>query len=1045
MGMTGKISRFLAIAGVLLGLVPAVAAAQGTIISGQVTGTGGAPVVGANVSISALRVGGFTDDQGRYNFAVPASATGTTVTVTARRLGFSPSSAQVTLTGTAVVQNFSITSAPNILEGVVVTALGIEREKRSVGTSVQNIPGDEITQARETNIVNSLSGKVSGVAITNAGSQGGSSRLVIRGANSIAGNNQPLFIVDGIPVSNQTVGAPGGFGGVDYGNAIQDLNGNDIANISILKGPNAAALYGSRAANGAVVITTRSGKGTPRGFGVSASSNLTFETPLRLPDYQNEYGQGSGGAFSYVDGAGGGVNDGVDESWGPKFDGQPRAQFFGVGPWVAAPDNVRNFFETGRTVTNNIAFSGAGERANARLSFTKADVKGLAPGMALKKFTTALNAGAELGQRFSTTGSVQYINNKGFNRNGTGYANDNIMQQFVWFGRQVDVQRLKDPRKDADGNQINWNHNYHDNPYWIQLESQNRDQKDRIIGAGALSFRPSSWLTATLRSGTDWFRDYRKINLAYGLVESRFGAFSELNIFTQETNTEGLLTATRALGSRLALTANFGGNLRKTQYKANSTNVDALVVPGIYNVGNAQNTPVTSAYEEHKKVNSLYGMAQLALNNYLFVDVTGRNDWSSTLPVDGNSYFYPSVSGSFVFTDALPALSGSFLQYGKVRASFAKVGNDASPYQLQSTYTATTPFGGSPRYAVPNALANANLKPEETKAFEVGTELNFFSNRLGLDLTFYNKATSNQIMNAQISGATGYTSIAVNAGKISNKGMDALLTVTPIRLANGFEWNTALNFSRNRSRVEELHEDLQTVTLGTYWSLTVEARKGEPYGALIGTPYRRDAAGNIVVSSTTGRPLKDPQTRVLGHYPPDWTAGLSNSLRFKGLDLSFLLDKHKGGDVFSVTNMFGLYSGVLDGTLVGRDCIVAPCAANTGILVEGVLANGSPNTRRTSAEGYYHSLYGLHEAHVFDATYLKLRELKLGYILPDQMANRMGVARAYLALVGRNLWLSTKVPHIDPETAFNSGNAQGLEHGQFPSQRSIGLNFSITP
>ncbi|MBC7788313.1 MAG: SusC/RagA family TonB-linked outer membrane protein, partial [Anaerolineae bacterium] len=849
------------------------------------------------------------------------------------------------------------------------------------------------------------------------------------------------------------------YGGVDYGNAISDLNGSDIADISILKGPNAAALYGSRAANGAVVITTRSGKGTARGFGVSASSNLTFETPLRLPDYQNEYGQGAGGQFAYVDGRGGGTNDGTDESWGPKFDGQPRAQFFGVGPWVAAPDNVRDFFETGRTITNNISFSGSGERANARLSFTKEDVNGLAPGMALKKFATALNAGAELGERFSTTGSVQYINNKGFNRNGTGYDNGNMMQQFVWFGRQVDVQRLKNPRKDADGNQINWNHNYHDNPYWIQLESQNRDQRDRIIGAGALNFRPSSWLTASLRSGTDWFRDYRKRNRAYGLVESPFGGFSELNIFTQETNTEGLLTATRALGSRLSLTANFGGNLRKTQYKSNSTEVGKLVIPGVYNVGNSQDPPVTSAYEEAKKVNSLYGMAQFALNNYLFVDVTGRNDWSSTLPVDGNSYFYPSISGSFVFTDALPALSGRFLQYGKLRASFAKVGNDASPYQLQSIYSTNGLFGVSPRYAVPNTLANADLKPEETKAFEVGTELNFFSNRLGLDLTFYNKATSNQILNADISGATGYTSIALNAGKISNKGMDALLTVTPIRLANGFEWNTALNFSRNRSRVEELHEDLQTVELYDYWSLKVEARRGEPYGALYGVAYRRDAAGNIVVSSTTGRPLADPQQRVLGHYPPDWTAGLSNTLRFKGLDFSFLLDKHKGGDVFSVTNMFGRYAGVLEETLVGRDCIASSatvlCPPNTGILVDGVRNDGTfcvsttvlcpPNTIRSAASNYNHGLYGLHEAHIFDATYLKLREMKLGYMLPDQMAGRMGVSRAYVALVGRNLWLSTKVPHIDPETAFNSGNAQGLEHGQFPSQRSIGFNLSITP
>jgi len=1011
------------------------AIAQATI-AGRVTSDAGEALPGAAVVVQGTGLGSQTDADGRYRITVPGTAaTGQSATLTARRIGYVPRSVQVTLSAGTISHDFTLTAAPNVLEGVVVTALGIEREKRSVGTSVQHLSGNEITQARETNIVNALSGKVSGVAITNAGSQGGSSRLVIRGANSIAGNNQPLFIVDGIPVSNQVVGAPGGFGGVDYGNAIQDLNGNDIASVTILKGPNAAALYGSRAANGAVVITTKNGKGSPRGFGVSASTNITFETPLRLPDYQNEYGQGSGGEFEYVDGAGGGTNDGVDESWGPKFDGKPRAQFFGVGPWVAAPNNVRDFFETGRTMTNNIAFSAAGERANARLSFTNEDLNGLAPGMALKKFATAMNAGAELGERFSTTGSVQYINNKGFNRNGTGYNNDNFMQQFVWFGRQVDVQRLKDPRKDADGNMINWNHNYHDNPYWIQLESQNRDQRDRIIGAGALTFRPSPWLTATVRSGTDWFRDYRKLNQAYGLVESPFGGFSELNIFTQETNTEGLLTATRGLGSRFSVTANFGGNLRKTQYKANSTNVDALVIPGIFNVGNAQNTPLTNAYEEGKQVNSVYGSANFGWNNYLFMEVTGRNDWSSTLPKDANAYFYPSVSGSFVFTDAFPRLSGSFLQYGKLRAGFAKVGNDAVPYQLQSTYTANTPFGGSPRYSVPNSLANANLKPEETNAFEVGTELNFFSNRLGLDLVYYNKATTNQILNAQISGATGYTSKALNAGKISNKGIEALVTATPIRLGN-FEWNTALNFSRNRSRVEELNEELQTVVLGTYWSLTVEARKGEAYGALYGNPFLRDSTTGQIRVSASGRPMRDPQKRVLGHYTPDWIAGLSNSFRYKSLDLSFLFDKHQGGEIFSVTNMFGRYSGVLKETLVGRD---------TGIVVQGVLANGSQNTKRISAETYNHSLYGTHEAHVFDASYVKLRELKLGLIVPNRLVSRMGVSRAYLALVGRNLWLSTNVPHIDPETAFNSGNAQGLEHGQFPSQRSIGLNLSVTP
>lgn len=1044
------------VAGLLLAFVPALLfAQQGTTVSGRVTSEADTPLQGASVSIPALNVGAVTNAEGRYSLSVPAANVGQTVTLTARRIGYQQWSGLVTLTAGAVNRDITLAVSAAQLEGIVVTALGLEREKRSLGTSVQNISGADVATARETNIVNALSGKVAGVAITNAGSQGGSSRLVIRGANSIAGNNQPLFIVDGIPVSNQTVAPPGGFGGVDYGNAVQDLNPNDIESVSVLMGPNAAALYGSRAANGAVVITTKRGKGVARGFGVSATTYLSFETPLKLPDYQNAFGQGSGGQFAYVDGAGGGTNDGTDESWGPPLDGRLICQWNSPRdasgncqptPWVAHPNNVRSFFETGRTFNNNVAVSAAGERADVRLSLTNDDLDGLAPGMQLKKFGAVLNGGAELGTRWKTNGALQYIKNQGYNRNGTGYANDNFMQQFVWFGRQVDVQALKNPRKDAEGNMINWNHNYHDNPYWIQLESGNRDQRDRIIGVGTVNFQATNWLTATVRSGSDWFRDYRKIHLAYGLVESPFGGFDERNIFTQETNTEGLLTATRPFMESFNVTASLGGNVRSTQFKHNRVNVDALVVPGIYNVGNAQNTPFIQANEERKLVNSLYGQAQFNYSDYLFLDLTGRNDWSSTLPAGNNSYFYPSVSASFVFTDALPDLGRGLLNYGKVRASIATVGNDAAPYQLQSTYAANTPFGGAPRFAVPNSLANSDLKPEETRSFEVGTELGVWNNRLGLDLTYYSKETSNQILNAQISATTGFTSKAVNAGRISNRGFEALVSATPIKLANGFQWNTSLNYARNRSKVEELNADLQTVNLGSYWSLDVEARLGEPYGALFGNPYRRDSLGRITVDAN-GRPRPAGQKRVLGHYTPDWIAGLSNSFRFRGFDFSFLFDRHQGGEIFSVTNMFGRYAGVLQETLVGRD---------TGILIDAVYVNtcgaaadpatcGVRNTSRITAEQYNHWLYGIHEAHIFDASYIKLREMKLGYVIPARFASRMGASAAYVALVGRNLWLSAKVPHIDPETAFNNGNAQGFEHGQFPSQRSVGFTFSVTP
>lgn len=854
---------------------------------------------------------------------------------------------------------------------------------------------------------------------------------MIRGSGSIAGNNQPLFVVDGVPVDNSTIGGSVGYGGFDYGNAARDINPNDIESINVLKGPNAAALYGSRAANGAIIVTTKTGK-SARGLGITASSNMTFENPLRLPNYQNQYGQGCGGDFEYVDGAGGGTCDGVDESWGPKFDGQPRAQFFGVGPWVAAPNNVKDFFRTGRTVTTALAMAGSTDRANARLSLTHQDQDGMYPGNTFRNVTAGVNAGAQLTSKLNAQGSVQYINADGNNRPGVGYAVENVMQQFVWFGRQVDTRRLRNYR-DESGNMYNWNSNYHNNPYWLALENENLDGRDRVMGSGSVTFRPISWLSATGRAGTDWYRDWRKRMIAVGTIDHDEGGFGEDLIFNQETNTELLLTATPRVSGPFGLTLNLGANRRNNSYRINNEGTNNLVVPGVYNIGNSEVRPSVSSYEQQKRVNSMYGSAQLGFRDYLFIEATGRNDWSSTLPAGTNSYFYPSVSASFVFSEAAPALT-SMLSYGKLRGGWARVGNDADPYQLEAVYTAQTPFGATARYAVPNVIPNAGLKPEETDAWEVGTELAFLDNRVSVDLTYYEKATTNQILSAQISPTTGFTNKVLNAGKITNKGVEALLNLTPVHTTGGFKWDVTVNYARNRSKVAELYGDLQTVSLGGYWSLTVEARKNEPYGALYGNPYLRDDKGQLVLSD--GLPQADPTKRVLGNYNPDWTGGINNSFGYKGLDFSFLFDTKQGGELFSVTHMFGRYAGVLTETLAGRD---------GGLVIDGVNEDGSVNTTNVSAENYNHSLYGIHEASIFDASFIKLRELKLGYALPARMAGRFNVSSLYMSLVGRNLWLDAKVPHIDPETAFNSGNSQGLEFGQFPSARSFGFHLTVTP
>ena len=1044
-----------------LTLLPGLALAQQpATVTGVVTDARSQPLSAVSVSIEAMRLGGYTDEAGRYSFTVPAeNARGQTVTLSARRLGFAPKSMQIALTGGTVTADFTLEESAHTLP--VVTALGIEKTDKAVTASVASVRGEEVAEARETNIVNALVGKVPGAVITNAGPQGGSSRIVLRGANSIAGNNQPLFVVDGIPIDNSSPRLTGG-GGIDYGNGAADINPNDVETITVLRGPNAAALYGSRAANGVIMITTKSGRSST-GMGISASMNVTFEDPLRLPDYQNSYGQGCGGQFDFVDGRGGGVCDGTDESWGPPLDGrstgckfipstdprynpaQPRTydttapcrQFFSGGaaaPWVPAPNNVSDFFETGVTRTTSAALSGRTERAHARFSVTNQDLDGTYPGNELRRINAALNGGALVGSRVEVTGHLQYVNGDGENRPGIGYNIDNVMQQFVWFGRQVDVSRLRNYR-DAEGEMYNWNYNYHNNPYWLALENDNFDSRDRVIGSGTLNYTFNPWLKGTFRAGTDWFRDWRKRTYAVGTVDAPGGFFDENNLFRQESNLEALLTAQRSFMENLGLTLTFGGNRRYNTYRRTYQGSNDLIAPGIYSIGNSEVNATPAMREERKQVNSLLGSAAFSYNDYLFVELTGRNDWSSTLPEGNNSYFYPSIGTSLVFTEAFPSLTfGGVMNYGKLRGGWTRVGNDADPYQLQSVYTPNTTFGPIARYAAPDTILNPTLKPEETTAWEAGAELEFLDNRVGVDVTYYDKSTANQILGVQLSASTGFRNKILNAGRISNKGIEATLRLTPVSLANSFQWDVTTTYARNRSKVEELFGDLETVVLGTYWGLTVQARKGEPYGAMVGTAIRRDAQGNAVIGAN-GRWLAAPSAQVLGNYNPDWTGSLLNQFRFKNFDLSVLLDTKQGGELFSVTHMFGRYAGVLEETVVGRD---------TGIVVPGVTTTGAPNTVRITAEQFNHSFYPMHEASIFDASFIKLREVKLGWQVPETLSSRIGIASAYVAFTGRNLWLSTDVPHIDPETAFDASNVQGLEFGQFPSQRSYGIHLSVT-
>jgi TonB-linked SusC/RagA family outer membrane protein len=1049
--MKSTLRRVFAIGAFLM--VPTWLNAQESRVAGQVMADDtGRPLAGVQIMVKGTTVGTLTDGSGNYSVRVPTGAN----TLVFSFIGFRTIEREIT----GPTLNVTLTREAIGLEGITVTALGIQREKRSLGYSVQSVSGEQLSDVPKLNLVDAMQGHVAGVKITSTNTPGGTSRIVIRGASSITGNNQPLFIVDGIPIDNSSQRNTG-YGGYDYGNNAADIDPSLIESISVLKGPNAAALYGSRAANGAVVITTKRGH-TGGGLGITATVGTTFENPLKLPDYQNVYGQGFGGEFSWIDGNYSGVHDGADESWGPRLDGRLICQFTSPGagtdncqptPWVAQPNNVRDFFDTGVTSNVTVALARSDERSNVRLSATSVKMAGMYPSNRMDRLNASLAGGVKLTERLSAEGTVNYMQHEARNRPGTGYSGNNVMQQFVWFGRQVDINVLRnnyacapnDPRGPCQqGNDwYNWNYSYHDNPFSIARENQNRDVTDRVIGHLALTYGFTDWLSATVRSGTDYFDEKRKRHYAWGHAGggNPKGAFADETLWNRETNTDLLVTAMRGLSPDLTLTVNAGANRRDEEYKFGHISASELSVPGIYTLANAGVTPTANDFTSKRRVNSLYGAANLNFRNYLSVDVTGRNDWSSTLPESNNSYFYPSISSAFVFTDAfkleLPGLSS-----GKVRASWTRVGNDAGPYQTSAVLAAGTAWGGIPAFSIPNTLPNLDLKPEETTAWEVGADLGFLNERVGFVATYYDNTTVNQIMGVQISRASGFTNQVLNAGEVRNWGTELLLSANPVRLDNSFRWDLTLNWAKNNSEVVDLYGDLQTLVLGTYWGMNIEARKGEPYGVFFGNGYRRDEATGKILVNDAGRPIRNTTREVLGNYNPDWTGGLLNRVSYRNMDLSVLFDMQRGGDVFSVTNYFGNYAGVLESSLEGRDNDFC----DPGVLVDGIrLSDGQPNTTRVCPETYFGGLYNIHESAIYDASYVKLREVKLGYQLPRALTSRMGFASANVALVGRNLFLWTDTPNIDPETAFDASNAQGIEFGQFPSARSIGFTVTLRP
>ncbi|TWR28905.1 SusC/RagA family TonB-linked outer membrane protein [Mucilaginibacter pallidiroseus] len=1038
--------------------------AQAVKISGVVTARAdGQPLPGVSIGVTGSTNGTQTDVQGKFTLNANANDI-----LRISYIGFTTQEIKVTNTSNPL--QIVLQEAPNSLNEVVVTALNISKDKKSLGYAVQGLKSKDISEAKETNLVNALSGKIAGLQVT--GSQGdmGSSRIIIRGETSVSGNNQPLFVVDGVIVDNSQF--QGTNGSRDFQNAIADLNPEDIESMSVLKGPNAAALYGSRAAAGVILIKTKTGKGT-KGLGITINSNTSFATLKVFPDYQNQFGQGSNGRFSYVDGKGGGINDGVDESWGPPLDGRLIPQFYSNGqavPFVAHPNNVRDFFNTGVTLNNGVALAGSGEKFDYRVSYNNLHQTGVVPNSSQGRNSIMLNSTFRPTKKLTVTTIANYIKDDAGNLPGAyGRRATSTMLQFTWFGRQVDINRLKNYR-DANGNTFNWNNSYYSNPYFIAYENTVAQHKNRIIGSVELNYKIIDGLSANFRTGTDYYNDRRKIKVAYGTNGTPFGSYEEDAYTVNETNTEARLQYTKKLNKDFSFDGFLGGNISTILNEQNDQIAPKLAVAGLYTLSNSRDPLVSSNYYGKLKTYSYFASAQIGFRNYAFLNLTGRNDWSSTLATANLSYFYPSINGSLVVSEALDWKSDA-LSYLKLRGGWSKVGKATTPYQLINTYNFTAPFGTNPQQSAASINLNPDLKPETTTSGEAGFEAGFLRDRIRLDVSVYNTNSVNQILNVDVSPTTGYTQKLINGGRINNKGLEVQLSATPVK-SNSFTWDVTVNYSRNKSKVVSLDDDgqLQSYILGTNRTVQVLAAVGQPYGTLFGNAYTRDASGQIVIGAN-GTPVINPAKQYLGKYTPDWLGSINNSFTYKGVNLSFLVDARIGGSIYSNTNRTGTYTGVLASTLPGRGAAngglsyyypgnntsvpavqvsngaTAPAGETVyddGMVFKGVKADGTPNTTILSAQSYYKGFTNVDEAFVYSASYVKLREVKIGYTFPSQWVKGVGLQSATVSLVGRNLWIIHKnVPNIDPETAFNTGNGQGLEDLTLPTVRNIGFNINL--
>ncbi|MEE9361580.1 MAG: SusC/RagA family TonB-linked outer membrane protein [Cellulophaga sp.] len=1016
--------------------------AQSKTVSGTVTeGETGAPVPGVNIVEQGTTNGTQTDFDGNYTINVSEGSI-----LVFSYLGMKTQSVTV---GSSNSLNVSMEEDAGQLDEVVVTALGIKRERKSLGYAVQEIKGASIVDARESNMVNALSGKITGLqVIKSSNGPAGSSKIVLRGYSSLTGDNQPLIVVDGTPLDNFTGSGGEGFWSptADLGNGLADINPDDIESLSVLKGPSAAALYGSRAGNGVILITTKTGKSN-QGLGISYAATTGFQTLFQSPDLQNSFGQGSLGAYGEYS----------TSSWGPKIEGQTETgPLEGSVVFDKAYDNVGNYYRNGFSQNHSISIQNQTDSGSYYTSANYLTDEGISPSATLDRLNLTARGISKFGKnkKWIVDTKVQYNKTTANNRPRTGFGALSAAQTIINFPRSRDITQYSDG-VDEFGNQIWYDPTSNQvNPYWANERHLNYDSRDRFLLTASLKHEFNDWLNAEVRGGADMYTTNTE-----GKVFAGTSTNSTYNLgkktFNEQNYSALLVAAKDDIFGKLGGSVTLGGNLMKTESSRISGSSGTLLVPNLFSLNNGINPASVSQEFSIKKINSLYGVFQLNYDGYIFVDLTGRNDWTSTLSKDNRSFFYSSVSTSLVISDMITRNGGelpSWFTFGKIRGSYAEVGNDLDPYQLYNTFSIGKDSQGNTTANTKNVLFNPDVVNELIKSVEFGLEARLFNNRVGLDFTWYKSNATNQLIDLPLDPFSGYNSKKINAGDIQNKGIEATLKARILDNEDSLTWDMTVNYSRNENTIEELADDVTEYSLGGFDNFSIGANVGGDYGVIVGSKFQRveDEAspffGRIIVDAD-GLPLATADKHVLGSQVPDALLGVTNMFTYKNFSFSFLVSASIGGEIFSGTNHAVQRAGIAAVTVVDgkREPFVF-----SGVVDDGA-GNLSENAEEVTPQNYWAAItgrsgnLGINEANVYDATHVRLRNINLSYTFDNKFLDRTPFKGLSVGVSANNVWMiSSNLNGVDPEAVNGTqSNANGFENLAPPTTKTLFFNVAV--